>query len=88
MNSRVKKSLPEKYQKRTETSLITAIVSASLATVTCYPLDTIRRQMQMKGTPYKTVLHSFKGKVLALRSRYKKLILTDIIKCNIEDGLN
>ncbi|KAB1224338.1 putative envelope ADP,ATP carrier protein, chloroplastic [Morella rubra] len=57
----VKKSLPEKYQKRTETSLITAIVSASLATVTCYPLDTIRRQMQMKGTPYKTVLHSFKG---------------------------
>lgn len=57
----VKKSLPEKYQKRTETSLATALISATLATLTCYPLDTVRRQMQMKGSPYKTVLDAFPG---------------------------
>jgi len=58
----VKKSLPEKYQKRTETSLVTALVSATLATLMCYPLDTVRRQMQMKGSPYNTVFDAFPGK--------------------------
>lgn len=57
----IKKSLPEKYQKRTEASLVTALLSAGLATITCYPLDTVRRQMQMKGVPYKTVLDAFPG---------------------------
>ncbi|XP_027349030.1 thylakoid ADP,ATP carrier protein, chloroplastic-like [Abrus precatorius] len=57
----LKKSLPEKYQKRTETSILTAVLSASLATLTCYPLDTVRRQMQLKGTPYKTVLDALSG---------------------------
>ncbi|XP_022151582.1 probable envelope ADP,ATP carrier protein, chloroplastic [Momordica charantia] len=57
----LKKSLPEKVQKRTETSLLTALISASCATLTCYPLDTVRRQMQMRGTPYKTVLEAFSG---------------------------
>ncbi|KAI6698437.1 hypothetical protein NL676_018556 [Syzygium grande] len=57
----IKKALPEEYQKRTEASLVTALLSASLATLTCYPLDTIRRQMQMKGAPYKTVLDAFPG---------------------------
>ncbi|KAL8526674.1 hypothetical protein ACS0TY_015758 [Phlomoides rotata] len=54
----VKKALPEKYQKRTEASLVTALVSATLM---CYPLDTVRRQMQMKGTPYTTILDAFPG---------------------------
>lgn len=62
MSVRLKKSLPEKYQKRTETSLVTALVSATLSTLMCYPLDTTRRQMQMKGTPYKTVLDALSGK--------------------------
>lgn len=57
----VKKSLPEKYQKRPETSMATALVSATLATLMCYPLDTVRRQMQMKGSPYDTVLDAFPG---------------------------
>ncbi|CDP06490.1 unnamed protein product [Coffea canephora] len=57
----VKKALPEEYQKRTETSLITGLISATVATVMCYPLDTVRRQMQMRGTPYKTVLDAFPG---------------------------
>ncbi|KDP24457.1 hypothetical protein JCGZ_25021 [Jatropha curcas] len=57
----IKKSLPEKYQQKAQSSLVTAVVSAAVATLTCYPLDTIRRQMQMKGTPYKTVLDAFPG---------------------------
>ncbi|CAN7005833.1 unnamed protein product, partial [Brassica rapa subsp. trilocularis] len=32
-------------------SLLTAVVAAAIATGTCYPLDTIRRQMQLQGTP-------------------------------------
>ncbi|MQM07313.1 hypothetical protein Taro_040153 [Colocasia esculenta] len=60
-DTRVKKSLPEKYQKRPETSLATALVSATLATLMCYPLDTIRRQMQMRGSPYDNVLKAFTG---------------------------
>ncbi|ERN09795.1 hypothetical protein AMTRI_Chr08g159470 [Amborella trichopoda] len=57
----IKKSLPEKYQKRPETSIVTGLVSATLATLMCYPLDTVRRQMQMRGSPYKTVLDAFPG---------------------------
>ncbi|OWM81726.1 probable envelope ADP,ATP carrier protein, chloroplastic [Punica granatum] len=57
----VKKALPEDFQTRTEASLLTALVSAGIATLTCYPLDTVRRQMQMRGTPYKTVLDAFPG---------------------------
>ncbi|CAA0832839.1 Probable envelope ADP-ATP carrier protein-chloroplastic [Striga hermonthica] len=57
----VKKSLPEKYQNRTQATLGTALVSATVATLICYPLDTVRRQMQMKGTPYVTVLDAFSG---------------------------
>ncbi|KAI4338902.1 hypothetical protein MLD38_023909 [Melastoma candidum] len=57
----IKKALPEDFQKKTEASLLTALLSAGLATLTCYPLDTVRRQMQMRGTPYKTVLDAFPG---------------------------
>lgn len=64
MDNRIKKALPEEYQKRTEASLITALLSAGLATITCYPLDTVRRQMQMKGAPYKTVLDAFPGDLI------------------------
>ncbi|KAF5737235.1 hypothetical protein HS088_TW13G00114 [Tripterygium wilfordii] len=57
----VKKSLPEKYRQKAQSSLLTAVVSAAFATLTCYPLDTVRRQMQMKGTPYKSVLDAIPG---------------------------
>ncbi|KAH1039927.1 hypothetical protein J1N35_041670 [Gossypium stocksii] len=57
----VKRALPEKYRQKTQASLLTAVVSALAATVTCYPLDTVRRQMQMKGTPYKSVLEAIPG---------------------------
>lgn len=62
----MKKALPEKYRQKTQTSLLTAVVSAGVATLTCYPLDTIRRQMQMKGTPYKSVIDAFAGKSILL----------------------
>ncbi|XP_021289331.1 probable envelope ADP,ATP carrier protein, chloroplastic [Herrania umbratica] len=57
----VKKALPENYRQKTEASLLTAVVSAACATLTCYPLDTVRRQMQMRGTPYKSVLEAIPG---------------------------
>ncbi|CAI0424208.1 unnamed protein product [Linum tenue] len=57
----VKKSLPEKYQNKAQSSVITAVVSAAVATLTCYPLDTVRRQMQMRGAPYKTFFDAFPG---------------------------
>lgn len=63
MMNRVKKSLPEKFRDRPEASIATAFVAASIATLTCYPLDTIRRQMQMRGTPYKSVLDAFPGNI-------------------------
>ncbi|RRT41730.1 hypothetical protein B296_00054957 [Ensete ventricosum] len=57
--TRVKKSLLEKYQKKPQTSLATALFSASLTTLMCYPLDTVRRQMQMKGSPYSNTFYAF-----------------------------
>ncbi|KAF8397295.1 hypothetical protein HHK36_016208 [Tetracentron sinense] len=77
----VKKSLPEKYQKRTESSLATALLSATLATLMCYPLDTVRRQMQMRGTPYKTVLDAFPAldtdKMETLENRVHGIVACD-----------
>lgn len=68
--TRMKKALPDNVQRKAEASIVTAIVSASIATLTCYPLDTIRRQMQMKGSPYKTVLDAFPGKSKAQSAFY------------------
>jgi hypothetical protein len=59
--TRMKKSVPEKYKNRPEASLATALMSATFATLMCYPLDTVRRQMQMKGTPYNTVFDAVPG---------------------------
>ncbi|KAM0007565.1 putative mitochondrial carrier protein [Helianthus debilis subsp. tardiflorus] len=53
--------LPEKFGNKPEASIVTAFVAASIATLTCYPLDTVKRQMQMRGTPYKSVLDAFPG---------------------------
>ncbi|CAD6272162.1 unnamed protein product [Miscanthus lutarioriparius] len=54
----------EKYKNRRETSLATALLSATFATLMCYPLDTVRSQMQMKGTPHNTVSDAISGNVL------------------------
>ncbi|CAM6104781.1 unnamed protein product [Calypogeia fissa] len=57
----VKNSLPEEVRKRPEASLLTALASATFATAMCYPLDTVRRQLQMKGTPFKSVADAIPG---------------------------
>ncbi|CAD6242127.1 unnamed protein product [Miscanthus lutarioriparius] len=57
-------SVPEKYKNRRETSLATALLSATFATLMCYPLDTVRSQMQMKGTPHNTVSDAIPVNVL------------------------
>eukprot|EP00850_Spirogloea_muscicola_P003516 SM000014S00304 [mRNA] locus=s14:555439:558759:- [translate_table: standard] len=57
----IKKSLPEDFRKKPQASFITALCSATFATVMCYPLDTVRRQMQMRGSPYKTVFDAIPG---------------------------
>ncbi|XP_024390888.1 probable envelope ADP,ATP carrier protein, chloroplastic isoform X2 [Physcomitrium patens] len=57
----VKKSLPEELRKKPEASFLTALVSASFATTMCYPLDTARRQMQMKGSPFNSFLDAIPG---------------------------
>ncbi|KAG6552667.1 hypothetical protein Mapa_005614 [Marchantia paleacea] len=57
----VKKSLPEDIKRRPEASFLTALVSATFATTMCYPLDTVRRQLQMKGTPFKSVADAIPG---------------------------
>eukprot|EP00850_Spirogloea_muscicola_P003174 SM000012S25436 [mRNA] locus=s12:1141505:1144780:+ [translate_table: standard] len=57
----IKKSLPEDFRKKPQASFFTALCSATFATVMCYPLDTVRRQMQMRGSPYKTVFDAIPG---------------------------
>ncbi|KAI5075997.1 hypothetical protein GOP47_0008062 [Adiantum capillus-veneris] len=57
----IKQSLPEEMRKTPAASFLTAFLSASLATAMCYPLDTVRRQLQMKGTPYLSVWDAIPG---------------------------
>ncbi|CAD6270920.1 unnamed protein product [Miscanthus lutarioriparius] len=52
---------PEKYKNRRETSLAIALLSATFATLMCYPLDTVSSQMQMKGTPHNTFSDAIPG---------------------------
>ncbi|GJZ12027.1 probable envelope ADP,ATP carrier protein, chloroplastic [Tanacetum coccineum] len=54
-----KEVVARKFRNRPEASILIAFVAAKIATLTCYPLDTVRRQMQMRGTPYKSILDAF-----------------------------
>ena len=60
--TRIKKSLPEDVRETPAASFTTALLSATLATSMCYPLDTVRRQLQMKGTPFLNVADALPGK--------------------------
>ncbi|MCO5606306.1 hypothetical protein L7F22_060493 [Adiantum nelumboides] len=64
----IKKALPEDVQKTPTASFVTAFLSASLATSMCYPLDTARRQLQMKDTPFLTIGDALPGIFLSLFS--------------------
>ncbi|KAJ8444868.1 hypothetical protein Cgig2_029799 [Carnegiea gigantea] len=80
----------EKYQERPETSLATALVSATLATLTCYPLDTIRRQMQMRvahTSPFLMPFQRFLPNALkTLPSSSIRLTTFDTVKSIIAAG--
>ncbi|CAI5473352.1 unnamed protein product [Closterium sp. Yama58-4] len=58
---RIKRSIPEKYRKTPQASFVTALCATTFATVMCYPLDTVRRQMQMKGSPFTSVFDAIPG---------------------------
>ncbi|MCO5548996.1 hypothetical protein L7F22_002462 [Adiantum nelumboides] len=62
----IKKELPEDVRKTPTASFVTAFLSASLATSMCYPLDTARRQLQMKDTPFLTIGDALPGIFLPL----------------------
>lgn len=57
----IKKSLSEEVRKTPAASFVTAFLSASLATSMCYPLDTARRQLQMRDTPFLTLGDALPG---------------------------
>lgn len=57
----IKKALPEDIQKNANASYVPALMAATIATLSCYPLDTVRRQLQMKVTPFNTVLDAVPG---------------------------
>jgi len=61
LQCRVKKSIPEEYRKTPQASLFTALCATYFATIMCYPLDTIRRQMQMKNSPFRTITEAVPG---------------------------
>eukprot|EP00271_Cylindrocystis_brebissonii_P011590 TRINITY_DN29459_c0_g1_i1.p1 TRINITY_DN29459_c0_g1~~TRINITY_DN29459_c0_g1_i1.p1 ORF type:complete len:490 (+),score=59.22 TRINITY_DN29459_c0_g1_i1:153-1622(+) len=64
----IKKALPEDFQRgggsastTAKSSFLPALLAAAIASVSCYPLDTVRRQLQMKGTPFKSVADAVPG---------------------------
>ncbi|GJP85139.1 hypothetical protein CLOP_g15233 [Closterium sp. NIES-67] len=57
----IKRRVPEQYQGTPQANLVTALAATTLATVSCYPIDTIRRQMQMKGAPFNSMIEAFPG---------------------------
>eukprot|EP00899_Mesostigma_viride_P013061 jgi/Mesvir1/21756/Mv04161-RA.1 len=59
----LKKSLPPEWRDHPAASMCTGFTAAFLATTLCYPMDTIRRQMQMRGSPYTSIMHTIQGTV-------------------------
>jgi solute carrier family 25 phosphate transporter 23/24/25/41 len=52
----LKKALPEDLAGNSSAIFLCSFAAAALATGGCYPLDTIRRQMQMKSSAHANVL--------------------------------
>jgi solute carrier family 25 phosphate transporter 23/24/25/41 len=48
-------------QESTAGSFLAAFLSTTMATVCCYPLDTLRRQMQMKTVTYRNIFHAYQS---------------------------
>mmetsp|Transcript_9552 Transcript_9552/g.33280 ORF Transcript_9552/g.33280 Transcript_9552/m.33280 type:complete len:395 (-) Transcript_9552:564-1748(-) len=54
----LKQTLPRNEDGTVRTTLA-SLLAAAFATTTCYPLDTVRRQMQLKGSSYTSVPDAF-----------------------------
>ena len=52
----LKKALPEAMEGNNSAVFMCSLCAAALATGGCYPLDTIRRQMQLKSSTHASVL--------------------------------
>lgn len=55
----IKRRLPAEYRSTPQASLLTALAATTIATVSCYPIDTVRRQMQMKGSSFSNMIQAF-----------------------------
>ena len=59
----IKKNLPEEYRNEARGIATASMLAAALATGSMYPLDTIRRQMQLKSSTYKNIIDAGMGVV-------------------------
>lgn len=57
----LKKALPEDLAGNSTAVFCCSLAAAAVATGGCYPLDTIRRQMQLKSSTYKNVFEAVSG---------------------------
>ena len=55
VSRRLKKALPEDLKDNSSAVFVCSFAAAALATGGCYPLDTIRRQMQLKSSTHANV---------------------------------
>ena len=72
----VKNNLPPDLANHPAASVFAGLASATVATTACYPLDTIRRQMQMKTSTAKNVPEAIVGvlKAEGIRGLYRGFI--------------
>lgn len=54
-----KKAVPPEYRNHPLASVVASFMGAAFATTSCYPLDTIRRQMQLQGSTYSSIAEAF-----------------------------
>ena len=60
-----KKALPEEIRNEAQGIATASLMATALATGSMYPLDTIRRQMQLQGSTYANVLDAGRGIIAA-----------------------
>jgi len=61
----IKKVLPEGIRNEAQGIATASLIATALATGTMYPLDTIRRQMQLQGSTYGTMFAAGQGIIAA-----------------------
>lgn len=54
-----KKAIPEKHRSNPTSTVVASLLGAAFATTLCFPLDTIRRQMQLQSSAYANIFQAF-----------------------------